>query len=218
MGRRTPLKIMLVDDHAILRHGLRSSFESVGDTVVAEAANGREAIELAARHFPNVILMDINMPELNGVDATRRILENNPRIKIIGLSMYSDPPYVMGMLDAGASGFLLKTCSFNEVETAIKDIMAGKIYLCSEVTSIVVDNALNPSMSRKDSLLAVMTNRDREVLQLISEGRTSGEIARILKISKRTVDNHRANLMDKLDIHSVAGLTRFALREGITSL
>lgn len=218
MGYKKPLKIMLVDDHAILRHGLRNSFESGGDLVVAEASNGREAIEMAALHFPQVVLMDINMPDLNGVDATRRILEKNPSIKIIGLSMYSDPPYVMGMLDAGASGFLLKTCSFNEVQTAISDIMEGRTYLCSEVTSVVVANALNPELKRRDSLLEVMTSRDREVLQLIAEGRTSTEIARILKISKRTVDNHRANLMEKLDIHTVAGLTKFALREGITSL
>ena len=218
MTVKKPFKIMLVDDHAILRHGLKNSFESMGHTVVGEAANGREAIRMAAEHFPQIILMDINMPDLNGVDATRRILENDPRVKVIGLSMYSDPPYVLGMLEAGAAGFLLKTCSFNEVETAINDVMEGKVYLCSEVTGVVVRNALHPDTERKESLVTLMTSRDREVLQLIAEGRTSIEIAAILKISKRTVDNHRANLMEKLNIRTVAGLTKFALREGLTSL
>jgi DNA-binding NarL/FixJ family response regulator len=212
------LKIMLVDDHQLLRHGLRNSLEGAGHVVVAEASNGREAIAEAAKTFPHIIFMDINMPDLNGVDATRRILASNPDIKVIGLSMYSDPPYVLGILAAGACGFLLKTCSFVEVETAMRDVMAGRKYLCPDVQGLVVETALNPELHRGNDLAAQLTERDRDVLQLISEGRTSGEIAVKLGISKRTVDNHRANLMDKLNIYTIAGLTKFAVREGITSL
>lgn len=209
---------MIVDDHAIMRHGLRHSLETVGYQVVAEAGEGITACELARQKVPRVIIMDVNMPDLNGMEATKRILAANSEIRILGLSMHNDPIYVMGMLNAGAAGFLLKTCSFSEVVNAIDAVAVGKSYLCPEATSIVVNNALNPSLADADGGAASLTSRDHEILQMISEGKKTAEIARLLKISPRTVENHRFNLMRKLNLHSVAELTKFAIREGITSL
>lgn len=210
--------VMLVDDHQIMRHGLKYALETEGYQVVAEAGEGLSACELALQKCPKVIVMDVTMPDLNGIEATKRILAANPETRIIGLSMHTDPVYVIGMLNAGAAGFLLKTSSFSEVLGAIDAAVKGQSYLCPEITNIVVENALNPIPRSFSSPLDQLTNRDHEILQMIAEGKRNPDIAKILKISTRTVENHRFNLMKKLDIHSVAELTKFAIREGITSL
>lgn len=213
------IKIILVDDHTVLRHGLRQSLEVEPDFhVVGEAENGKEAIKKALELNPDVVVMDVSMPGLNGMEATRIIRDKNPDIRVLALSMYSEQIYVMGMLNAGASGFLLKAGSFRELSSAIRTVAEGKVYLAPEVTGIVVDNVLHPSSSQDPVPETELTKRDREVLQLIAEGKKSIDIADELKISKRTVDIHRRNLMDKLNIRNVAALTKYAVRQGITSL
>ncbi len=213
------IAVIVVDDHTIVRHGLCQSLSKQPIiTVVAEAENGRQAIDLASKFCPDVILMDINMPDLNGMDATKQILKTNSEIKIIALSTHSNHMYVMGMLNAGASGFILKSCSFAELVEAITNVSAGKRYLCPDVTGMVMDSALNPDKKLKKAVSIKLTTRDREVLQLVAEGKKSSEIGEMLNISKRTVDLHRRNLMDKLNIRSIAELTKYAIREGITTL
>ncbi|MFH1152387.1 MAG: response regulator transcription factor [Pseudomonadota bacterium] len=219
MGGSEQLKIMLVDDHELMRHGLRQSLEKDREfMVVAETDNGRSAIDLAAKICPDIVIMDVSMPGLNGIEATRRILAANDRIKVIALSIHRERLYVMGMLNVGAVGFLLKTCTYKELSNAVRTVASGKVYLSSEVAGIVVENALNPSRSMDIDRSENLTPRDREVLQLIAEGEKSGGIAEKLNISKRTVDVHRRNLMTKLDLHSVAEMTKFAIRHGITPL
>ncbi len=219
MKQEEKLKVMIVDDHALMRHGLRSSLETEKNlTVIAEAGDGHSAVKTALEFCPDIILMDIQMPDLNGIEATKQILSENNAIQVIALSMFVEQGYVMGMLNAGASGFLLKDCSYQELLDAIHAISDGKRYLSSDVTGIVVDNALNPPDEKDVQNIVTLTKRDIEVLQLIAEGRTSQLIADVLNISKRTVDIHRRNLMEKLNIRSIAGLTKYAIREGITSL
>lgn len=218
MSYKKIIKVMLVDDHAIIRHGLRSSLEKEDDiSVIAEAGDGRSAVKLASKLCPDVVIMDINMPDLNGVEATRQILADNATIKIIGLSMYGDHANVIGMLNAGTSGFVLKSCAFKELSDSIYAVCQGKRYLSPDIAGVVVDTALNPS-AQQDETSEHLTPREREILQLIAEGKKSNEMAEALGISKRTVDIHRKNIMDKLNIRSIAELTKYAIREGITFL
>jgi len=219
VNKKKNIKIMIVDDHEIVRHGLRQSIEQVKDfSVIAEADTGRSAIDYASSYFPDIIIMDINMPDLNGMEATKQIILKNPKMKIIGLSMHSDHLYVMGMLNAGASGFLLKTCSFRELSKAIYTVSTGKIYLTPDIAGMVIENAINPEHKKVTSVFSELTSRDVEVLQLVAEGKKSNEIAEELNISKRTVDIHRSNLKKKLSVESVAEMTKLAIREGLTSL
>jgi len=210
--------ILIADDHAILRHGLRNSLEENSDfDIIADTDSGREAVKLASELNPDIILMDITMPELNGMEATKQIITNNPEAKIIALSMHLDKLYVMGMLNSGASGYLLKSCSFKELQSAITEVLSGKTYLCSDVTQIVVDQALTNKAQKKPSLLTVLSQREREILQLIAEGNNSKRIADILFISKKTVEAHKNNIKKKLGIKNIAGLTKLAIKEGLTS-
>ena len=206
------LKVILADDHSIVRKGLRSLIEEQGKMQVAgEADNGRKVIELVNQHNPDVVVIDIGMPELNGIDATRHITTTYPDTKVIALSMHSDPRYIEQMLEAGASGYLLKDCAFEELIQAIDTVMSNRQYLCEEVQ--------DQSSFRKKTKPAVnLSGREREVLQLLAEGGSTKEIASDLDISVKTVETHRQRIMDKLDIRSIAGLTKYALREGLIQL
>lgn len=218
----TGTTVLLVDDHAIMRDGVRSIIEhSESLAVVGECDNGWDAIELASRHVPDIVLMDIGMPGLNGVEATRKIQALKLRIAVIALSMYSDERYVTRMLDAGARGYLLKTCPGDELLRAIAAVLKGRLYVTADLTHVLVDR-FHSSGKRGTRTgtppLDVLTPREREVLQLIAEGLTSKEIAARIGAALKTVESHRSNLIQKLDLHSIAELTKYAIREGLTGL
>ncbi len=210
--------VILVDDHAMMRDGIRSILEKVeGIKVVAEAGSGREAIALASKHAPDIVLIDIGMPGLNGVEATRKIRAVDPRIAVIALSMHSDERFVTGMLDAGARGYLLKTCDADELLRAIEAVQRGKVYVTSDLTHVLVDR-LHADRREGPPPADALTPREREVLQLIAEGLTSKEIGARIGTTLKTVESHRTNIIGKLDLHSIADLTRYAIREGLTGL
>ena len=213
------IRIQLADDHMITREGLKSLIQNENHMeIVAEVDNGRSAVEKAVNLIPDVIIMDINMPGLNGIEATKQILAQHPQIKIIALSMFSERRYVMGMLKAGVSGYLLKDCAFNELLNAIETVLKGSRYLGQQITDIVMDDLLNDRPAEELSLNTSLSGREREVLQMIAEGTSSIHIATRLHVSEKTISTHRRKIMTKLNIHSIAGLTKFAIREGITSL
>jgi two-component system NarL family response regulator len=211
------LRVLLVDDHELMRQGLRSILESEGDVeVVGEAANGREAIELAKKLTPQVVVMDVAMQDMNGIEATRQVRSACPGVKVIALSSHSDSRYVTAMLDAGASGYVLKANAYDDLRRALDAARRGKTYLCAEVTESVVATSLRGGGT--DNVRTLLTAREREVLQLLAEGLSSPEIGRRLFVATSTVETHRRNVMRKLGIHSVADLTKYAIREGLTSL
>ncbi|MFQ5674326.1 MAG: response regulator [bacterium] len=213
------LKILLADDHKIVRDGLHSLLKKeAGMEVIGEADNGRETVQLAREMEPDIIIMDISMPDLNGVEATRQIISNSPEAKIIALSMHSDKRFVKGILSAGAKGYLLKDSAFEELVDAIHTVVSGKFYLSSGIAGVVVKDYIG-SKSAKNLLNSdLLSAREREVLQLIAEGKSTKEVAATLHVSVKTIETHRQKIMQKLNIHSVAGLTRFAIREGLSSL
>ena len=214
-----PYRILLADDHKIIRDGLRSLLEKEKDMVVAgEAENGRNALQLTRKLNPDVVIMDISMPDLNGIDAARQILGELPGVKVVALSMHSEKQYVEGMLKAGVSGYLLKDTAFEELVKAIRIVCVGKKYLSPDITDIVLQDYLHPTAAADDQPAILLTTREREVLQLIAEGHTTRETAGKLHISVKTVETHRKNIMDKLGLRTVAELTKYAVREGITSL
>jgi two-component system, NarL family, response regulator NreC len=213
------IQILLVDDHSITREGLYALLEKKPNfTVIKQAENGRAAVKLARQHKPDVIVMDINMPDLNGIDATRQILAELPDVKIIALSMYSDRSYVKGMLQAGASGYLLKNCAFDELAKAIETVYNNQTYLSPGISEIVRKEFVKLMKSDDVSPTELLTDREREVLQMIAEGYKTKEIADRIHVSVKTVEARRRQIMEKLNIDSVAGLTKFAIREGITSV
>ena len=213
------LKILLADDHKIVRDGLKSLLKKEdGMEVVGEADNGRKTVQLARDLEPEIIIMDISMPDLNGVEATRQILADSPDVKIIALSMHSDKRYVRAALSAGASGYLLKDSAFEELVEAIRTVDTGRFYLSTGVVGVVVKDYVG-SQANKEALTSdLLSAREREVLQLLAEGKSTKEIASDLYVSVKTIETHRQNIMQKLDIHTIAGLTRYAIREGLTSL
>lgn len=212
------ISVMVVDDHQILREGLRHLLERERDIkVVAEAPDGRTAMKLARELNPHIIIMDLSMPDMNGIEATSRILAECPKVKIIGLSMHNDRRFPLKMLKAGACGYLLKHCAFKELVQAIRQVMKGRNYLSNEVMGFLVEDYKNLSQERQPSAFSNITNREREVLQLIAEGKTTSEIAKMLYISAKTVDTHRHQIMQKLGLYSIAELTKFAIQEGLTS-
>jgi len=213
------IQIILADDHKITRDGLKSLLESQKNmTVVGEAENGRKAVRLALKLQPDVIVMDINMPELNGIEATRQIKTELPETKIIALSMYSDKRYVVGMLKAGVSGYLLKNCAFDELVAAISAVVKNQNYMSPKIADTVMKDYANILESSDTSPAAQLTAREREVLQLIAEGLKTKDIATRIHVSIKTVETHRQQMMRKLNAKSVAELTKIALREGLTSL
>ena len=210
------MRILLVDDHKMMRDGLRAILEKEeGLTVVGEAASGREALTLAHSLRPEIVVMDISMPDLNGVDATRRLLAEMPRIKIIGLSMNSDRRYVVAMFKAGAVGYLLKNSASEELIHAVRAVTDDLTYVSPSIASIVVDTYVEGSPQKE---VKALSPREREVLQLLSEGQTSKDIANHLQIAVPTVETHRRQIMDKLNLRTIAALTKYAIREGLTTL
>jgi two-component system response regulator NreC len=215
------IKVILADDHQIVRHGLRSLLSKEPDIeVVGEADNGRAVVRLVQELSPQVVIMDISMPDLNGIEATRQILSDFSGVKVIALSMHSDSLFVLNMFKAGASGYLLKDCALEELVKAVRTVMNRKVYLSPSISDIVVKDFVigwSPEDS-SSSAYSILTAREREVLQLMAEGKTTNQIAESLCISVKTVEAHRKQLMTKLDIHSVAELTKYAIRQGLTTL
>jgi DNA-binding NarL/FixJ family response regulator len=213
------VRIILAEDHRITREGLVNLLEERSDMqVVGEAENGREAVRLATELSPDLVIMDVTMPDLNGIDATRIITSGSNNTKVIALSMYSDKQFVQGMIQAGASGYLLKDCAFEELVSAIQAVIHGDTYLSPGIAGIVVQDYLSKLTTDRSSADTVLTNREREVLQLIAEGNSTKEIAARLSVSVKTVETHRRQIMEKLGIFSIAELTKYAIREGLTSL
>jgi len=213
------IKVLLADDHKIVRDGLRTLLEKNPDIIVAgEAEDGREALQMAQKLLPDVVVMDIAMPDLNGIEATRQILADRSAVRIIALSMHSDKRFVSEMLKAGASAYLLKDCAFEELITAIRTVMKGKIYLSPEIAGVVIGDYIKKDTKADSSVFSLLSDREREVLQLLAEGKTTKEVASYLHVSVKTVETHRTNIMTKLDIHSIAELTKYAIREGLTTL
>lgn len=213
------IRILLAEDHTIVREGLRSLLENQPDMkVVGEAEDGRTALELVRELLPDVVIMDITMPNLNGVEATRHITSEFPEVKVIALSIHSNSRFVTDMLKAGAKGYILKECLFDELVQAIQAVIVGDGYLSSRITGIVVDGYVNRMATVADSPLLTLTGRERQVLQFVAEGKSTKQIALDLHVSTKTIEANRRQIMQKLDIHSVAELTRYAVREGLTPL
>ena len=213
------IRIILADDHKIVRDGLKMLIDGLPDMeVVGEAENGRMAVKMAGTLNPDIIIMDVSMSDLNGIEATRRITKECPEIKVIALSMHSDKRFVTGMLEAGAAGYLLKDCAFEELARAIQSVVADKTYLSPEIADVVVKDYLLKSSRDSGIVHSALTAREREVLQLLAEGKSTKEIAAALNVSIKTIETHRRQIMEKLNIHSIAELTKYALREGLTSL
>lgn len=209
--------ILLVDDHKIMREGLFALLKkNNGMEVVGQACDGRAAVEMVRELSPDVVIMDIEMPNLNGIEAARLMLADHPKLKIMALSTHSDGSVVAKMLKAGACGYMLKDSAFSDLVDGIFAMMENKTYLCSRVSKVVfsdyVNLITNPKYAGKDHL----TTRERQVLQLVAEGKTTKEIAPALHVSIKTIDSHREHIMEKLDIHNIAGLTKYAIREGLT--
>ena len=206
------IKILLADDHRIMREGLRSLIENEPDMeVVAEAADGRATVRLAEEVSPDVAVVDITMPELNGIEASSQIVARAPDTKVLALSMHSDEHFVTGMLRAGASGYLLKDCAAEELCRAIRAIVANETHLSPKVASIVIEDYRRQLSDSRPAKGKQLTSREREVLQLVAEGDTSKRIAGQLYVSQKTVEAHRQHIMAKLDINTVAGLTMLVL-------
>ena len=213
------LRVLLADDHEIMRQGLRLLLEKHSDMeVVAEANDGQEAIELAGQLKPDVVVMDVNMPGVDGPDATRRIVSDKPDTRIVALSMHSKKGFIIEMLKAGASAYVLKENAFSELVNAINTVMGNEIYLSSKITRIVVDDYVQDRVGRGAASTMTLTDRENEVLKLVGDGRSSKEIALLLDLSVKTIDACRRRIMAKLDIDSVAELVKYAIREGLTSL
>jgi len=211
------IRILLADDHTIVRDGLRALLERQTDmSVVAEAADGRECVQLAERHSPDVVIMDVAMPEMNGIEAARRILSANPKTSVVILSMHRDESYVLRALRAGARGYLLKDSPRDDVLTAIRTVAAGRSWLSPQVSQILQEDYVRQLESRglEDSY-DLLTDREREILQLLAEGKANKEVANLLNISPTTVETHRAHILQKLSLHSTADLILYAVRKRI---
>ena len=214
------ITVLLADDHAVVRDGLRSMLEAHGDIeVIGDAANGHDAVGQAAQLCPDVAIVDIAMPGLNGIDVTRKILKLCPSAKVIILSMYSATEHILRALQAGALGYVLKESAGVEVISAIRAVHAGNRYLSEKILGMVVEDYLYQSeIVRAESPLARLSLREREILQLVVEGKSSTEIGQILHVSPKTVDTHRSRLMKKLDVSDLSGLIRFSILHGLTPL
>lgn len=214
-----PIRILLVDDHEILRQGLRVLLESYPEMqVVGGARDGKSAVQMVKELSPDVVVMDVRMPDLNGIDATRQILACQENVKVIALSAQADGQSTSEMLRAGAAAYVLKDAAFEELAMAINIVMAGKMFLSPAVAGTLVKGYLSGESSGRSIAFSALSVREREVLQLMAEGKTTKEIALLLYVSAKTVETHRRHIMTKVGIDSVAGLTRYAIREGITTL
>lgn len=213
------IKILLADDHKIMREGLRALIEKQGDiAVIGEADDGRTTVRLARELLPDIVIMDINMPGMNGIEATRQIISRDSRTRVIALSVHSNKCFVSEMLNAGASGYLLKDCASSELVNAIRAVFSNRYYLSPEITNVMINDYKDMLLKEKLSVFSLLTQREREVLQLVTEGQTTKEIAQLLNVSVKTVETYRHQIMEKLDIHSIAELTKYAVKEGLTFL
>ncbi|MCD4803360.1 MAG: response regulator transcription factor [Anaerolineales bacterium] len=213
------IRVVLAEDHTIVRQGLRSILEQQpGIEVIAEAENGREAVQIAEQLKPDLVLMDFSMPELNGLEATRQIKQRVPEVKVLILTRHANQEYVKSILGAGASGYLIKKSAADELVLAIQSVYKGNSFLDPSISKMVIEGYLHQAEGETQDQGLKITPRQREVLQLIAEGHPNREIASILHISVKTVDNHRANLMGKLGLSSTADLIQYAIRQGIISL
>ena len=212
------IRILLADDHQIVLDGLRALLEQQPDmTVIAAVSDGHQAVQVSQRLQPHLVIMDVSMPGLNGVEATRQLKADWPTLKVLCLSMHADKRFVRGVLDAEASGYLLKEAAGEELVRAIHIVLADQIYLSPAIASVVVADYEALRSDLPPSVLMQLTAREREILQLIAEGHDTKAIAAHLHLSIKTIGTHREHLMAKLHTHSVAGLTRYAIREGLTS-
>jgi DNA-binding NarL/FixJ family response regulator len=218
------VKVIIADDHTLIRAGIRQLLQNIkGVEVIAEASNGREAIQLIKELLPDLVLLDVAMSELNGLEVTQQINKENISVSIIILSMYANEEYVIQALKAGASGYLLKDAAPNELELAINAVIKGEIYLSPSISKNLITDYLrriNNGFSDEkdqDNVFARLTSRQREILQLIAEGNSTKEIANKLNISIKTIETHRSQIMERLDIHDIPGLVRYAMRTGIIS-
>ena len=213
------VKILIADDHKIVREGLCAMFEKQAEMeVIGEAEDGTTAVKLACELRPDVIILDVNMPEMDGIDATRHLLKELPDTKIIALSMYSKRTYIKKMLEAGASGYVLKGGAFTELVEAVNTALAGEVYLCSPVATILVDDYVDRSGRDVGSLAGQLTAREIEILKLLTEGKASKEIAQLLDISIQAVDANRRKMMQKLEIDNFAELVKYSIRQGLVSI
>ncbi len=211
-------KILLVDDHEIMREGICALLKRHSDLdVVGQASDGRVALEMARQLHPDVVIMDIEMPNLNGIEATRHLVAENSNVKVMALSAHSDGVFVAKMIRAGATGYMLKESTFSELMDGLNAMLGGKTYLCSKISKVVFSDYVNLLTNPNADVSDELTAREREVLQLVAEGHTTKEIAQMLGISPKTIDSHREHLMEKLGIRNVAGLTKYAIREKITA-
>jgi DNA-binding NarL/FixJ family response regulator len=219
MERPMSVKILLVDDHAMVRSGLKALLLSrPGHEVLGEAHNGRAAVKMVGELSPDVVVMDLRMPDLNGIDACRQIVAAKPDVKVVGLSGSSDERATVEMLRAGASGYVLKDSAFDELIAAIATVIKGKVYLSPAITGGIVENYIRGGHDGVATAFGTLSPREREVLQLIAEGKATKEVANKLDVSIKTAETHRRNLMAKLQVDSVAELTKYAIREGLTSV
>jgi two-component system response regulator NreC len=209
------MRVLLVDDHAMVRYGVRAILEAHGSEIVGECSGGREAIALARLLRPSIVIMDVSMPDLNGIDATRQIVAESAGVKVIALSMHSDRRYVVAMFDAGASGYLLKESASTELLQAIEAVSQSRTYVSPGIVGMAVETLQGKAPAR---LASALSDREREVLQLLAEGHTSKEIGGRLCIALATVETHRRQIMAKLGIRTIAELTKFAIREGLTTV
>jgi len=210
------LRVVLAEDHTIVREGLKPLLEGKGIEVVGEAGDGLHAVQLAKELSPDIVVMDVVLPRLGGIEATRRILKSKPDMKVIMLTIHDDPPFVYKSLEAGAKGYIVKEAPLDELLNAIKAVMKGDVYLSTNFPPGMIEAyAKMMKRGKKVDDFSHLTRREREILQHIAEGHTSPQIANLLYISKKTVENHRANIMVKLDIHDTAGLVRYAIKIGL---
>ena len=212
-----PTRVLIADDHTLVRAGIRSLLDKLrGIEVVAESSNGREVLRLVAEHQPQIVLMDIAMPELNGLEATTRLTELHPDVRVVILSIYSDEEHVYQALRAGASGYLLKGASIEELELAIRSVARGETFLSPQISRPLIDEYVRRTRASRPE--EILSTRQRQVLQLIAEGKTMKQVALDLGISVKTAETHRAQLMDRLNIHDVAGLVRYAIKMGLVKI
>ena len=213
------LTVIIADDHAIIREGLKNLLEKMGIQVVDIAGNGREAVEKAVSLKPDIMMMDISMPDLNGVDATARIRREVPGTRVIALSVHSSKTIIDNMFRSGASGYILKESALDEIYDAIQEVANGNFYLTPSIARMYVDDQGTGTWSWEEKpVFSKISKKEREILQLVAEGKKTREIAKQLGVSIKTVETHRRNIMKKLNIFSVAGLTKFAIQEGLISL
>lgn len=211
------VRVVLVDDHEIMREGLCILLGKYEDIeVVGQAGEGRAAVDLVDKLRPDVVIMDVAMPNLNGIEATRQMIQRNPSLKVLGLSTYSGDDIIANMFKAGACGYMLKESAFSELKAAILTILEGRIFLCSHTLKTVCSDYVNLLTNPSKANGEVLSGREREILQLVAEGYSSKEIAQVLKLRTKTVDSHREHIMKKLDIRTIPGLTKYAIRNGMT--